>query len=97
MRPLPFEEVARQFESQTSRGPNAFKVEEVRYSRRDDAYNVSFSWANPAGPSHSEIRLVGDGFGVYRTDVHQNRSLSALLGYKAGFSVIVKSDSTFEK
>ena len=97
MRPLPFEEVARQFEEQVSRGPIVFKVEDVRYSAKDDVYNVSFSWPNPAGTSHSEIRLVGDGFGVYRTDVDQNRSLSALLGYKDGFSVIVKSRSIFEE
>ena len=49
-RPLSYEEVAGQFEQQTSVGGVTVKVTDARYSPKEDVYQVSFSWStrNPS-------------------------------------------------
>jgi hypothetical protein len=67
-RPLSFEEVVRQFEQRTSTGGVKVKVTDVRYSKKEDAYEVSFSWSDPKSKqdmSTDNIRLQADGFGRY--------------------------------
>lgn len=66
-RPLSFEEVARQFEQRTSVGLVTVKVMDVRYSSKEDVYEVTFSRNDPTSKQNwsTEIRLQADGFGRY--------------------------------
>jgi hypothetical protein len=98
MHPLPLEEVARQFEAHASLGPVRVKVEDVRYSTKDDAYKIRFSWTDSTTGQtwSSDIKLVGDGFGAYVGTIH-NDPFVKLLGYKNGFPVAIASPSTFAK
>ena len=66
--PLPVEEVARQFEQQLSTPPITVTVEDIRYSPKNDTYQVKFSWVNSTTPtqrSSSEAWITGDGYGRY--------------------------------
>ena len=53
MRPLPEQEVARQFEKKTTLGPVRTTVTDVRYAPKEDAYKVSFSYVISGGPTAS--------------------------------------------
>ena len=98
MRPLPVDEVAKQFKAHASVGEMRVKAQDVRYSPKDDAYRIRYSWneATTGRIWSSEVKLVGDGFGVYAETI-QSSQFAAPLGYKNGFLVSVTSPSTLAK
>lgn len=93
-RPLPPREVARQFEENTTLGPIATSVKDVRYSSASDAYRVKYSWVDSTtGKSwQSDIDLKSDGFGTYYGQIRNDPFLQPL-GQKEFFVVAVKTPS----
>ncbi len=98
MRPLAVDEVARQFESNTTLGPIKTKVRDVRYSPKEDAYRVSFSWVDPQTKQEwsTEVKLTSDGFGGYYGVIHSNE-FTKPLGDTNGYTVGIKAPSSFKK
>ncbi len=93
-RPLPAQEVARQFRENTTLGPISVSVGDVRYSSKADSYKVEYSWtdANTGKTWSSDIELMPDGYGAYY-GVIRNGPFVTPLGVKNGFTVAVKTPS----
>jgi hypothetical protein len=93
-RPLSAKEVARQFQQNTTLGPIAVKVRDVRYSPDKDSYKVDFSWTDATTNKSwsSDIELTADGYGAYYGQI-RNGPFIGPLGYKEAFSVAIKSPS----
>jgi hypothetical protein len=94
--PLAPEEVARQFAEHTTLGPIKTKVNEVRYSPKDDAYLVDFSWtdATTGQTWSSDVQLTSNGFGRYGGQIRNDPFIQPL-GYKEFFLVVVSSKPAF--
>lgn len=93
-RPLPAEEVASQFEQQTTLGPIRTKVKDVRYSQSKDSYKVEFSWNDATSKQDwwSDIELKADGYGAYYGQIRNDPFLTPL-GHTNPYTVLVKSPS----
>ena len=80
LRPLPVEEVARQFEQSTTVGPIKTTVGDVRYSPKEDAYKVQFSWDNAQTNQKwfTDVQLTSDGFGGYYGQITSSEFLQPL-------------------
>jgi hypothetical protein len=98
LRPLPVEEVARQFESNATLGPIKTTVRDVRYSPKEDAYRVTFSWVDSQAKQEwsTDLELRSDGFGQYY-GVIMNGPFIEPLGNTHGFTVLVKAPSALKK
>ena len=93
-RPISVEEVARQFEKQTGSGPVGVKVTGIRYSSKDDAYRVEFSWIDPMTKQNwqSEVQLKADGYGKFFGMIGSDQFMQSL-GYTGHFPVVVETPS----
>ena len=82
IRPLSAEDVAQQLQAYLSAGATPAKVTDVRYSPKEDAYRVQFSWLDPKlGQTwFSELQLVSDGYGKYNGAIGSSDFLKAF-GY----------------
>ena len=91
-RPLPMADVARQFKEQTTLGPIAVVVRDVRYSSAADSYKVDYSWtdATTGQTWSSDVVLKSDGYGTYVGQIHNSQFVQAL-GYNEAFTVAVKT------
>jgi hypothetical protein len=98
MRPLPVEEVARQFEARTKVDQITTTVKDVRYSPKEDAYRVGFSWTDKAAGQtwFTDVKLVSDGFGDYYGKI-LNPEFAQPLGHANGFTVVVQTPSALKK
>lgn len=95
-RPLPPEDVARQFEKKTTFGPLATTATDVRYSVDRDSYKVSFSWTGGTAIRRgSTVELIGDDYGEYYGKIRLSDFLDAQGGGEF-FPVVVKSASPLE-
>ncbi len=67
LQPISPEEVARQFENATTTARITTKVDDVRYSRTEDAYKVIFEWTDKKTNTtwSTDVVLKADGFGAY--------------------------------
>jgi hypothetical protein len=102
MRPLPEQEVARQFEKNTTLGPVRTTVKDVRYAPKEDAYKISFSYVISGGPTASptewtsSVTLSSYGLGAYRGVIQAtefNYALRGLGGSPNFFSISVETPS----
>jgi len=84
VQPLPVQEVARQFQEQTTLGGVTTTVTDVSYSPADNSFLVAFSWTNPASGQRfaSDVRLTGDGYGRYFGQIGSSDYYSLLGGTK---------------
>lgn len=75
VQPLSPEEVASQFESQTTLGSIKTTVRDVRYSPGENAYKVAFSWveSKTAQEWSTEVILTADGFGAYHGKIQSDQ------------------------
>lgn len=98
VQPIPPQEVAKQFESRTSNGSVKTTVSDVRYSPKEDAYQVEFSWIDPATKSNwtTDIRLKSDGFGRYFGSIRSDEYLKAIASNNDTYLVVVESASPLE-
>ena len=93
--PLPPEEVARQFEKNTTLGPISVSVKDVRYSPDSDSYKVDFSWTDSNKTSQTwngDVILNSDGYGAYHGEIRHGPFIKPL-GRKEAYSVVVKTPS----
>jgi hypothetical protein len=94
--PLSAEEVARQFERNTSiaGGRISTKVNDVRYSPAENAYKVTFTWTDSQlGESwSSDVKLKSDGFGTYFGKISNSEFVRPLKN-SDGYLVVVGSPS----
>jgi hypothetical protein len=99
LQPLSPQEVARQFEKQLVFGKFRTKVEDVRYSRNDDAFRVSFSFIDPnTGQNwYTEVKLKNDGYGVYFGQISSTPFLAAVGSNRDSFAVAVKTPSPLKQ
>jgi cell division protein FtsL len=96
LQPLPVQDVAEQFEEQTTLGPIATQVKDVRYSPQEDAYLVEFSWTVKGGqPISTDVKLEGDGFGAYIGRI-PNEEFIKPLGNKDPYTVYIRAPSLLE-
>jgi hypothetical protein len=100
LQPVSREEVARQFESNTSFGPHRTTVTDVRYSQKEDAYRVTFSWVDSTTnkPWSSDLTLrSADGFGNYQgqIDVPEFTKQLSAFGVTGSLRVFVGSPPSF--
>ncbi|MCA9102750.1 MAG: hypothetical protein KDA63_16440 [Planctomycetales bacterium] len=98
LRPLPVEDVAAQFEKQTTLGTITTTVKDVRYSEEHDAYRVSFSWTDSTSVQtwFTDVTLESNGYGQY-LGVIGNGPFVQSLGNTKGLTVLIESPSTFQK
>jgi hypothetical protein len=101
LQPMSAEEVARQFERNASVGPHRTTVTDVRYSQKEDAYRVTFSWVDSTTSKEwsSDLTLRSDGFGLYHGQINVpefTKQLSAF-GVTGSYSVFVGSPSQLIK
>jgi hypothetical protein len=96
--PMVPEEVARQFEQHTNLGPVKAKVGDVRYSKKNDAYKVRFTWTDPWSNQDlsGEVLLQNDGFGKYRGAFVSDQFLKAIGSKLLEFPVEVETPSPFK-
>ena len=93
-RPLTANEVARQFEERTTRGPISVTVRDVRYSPEQDSYKIDFSFTDATSSNSwtSDVRLRSDGYGTYYGEIRADPFVKAL-GFSERFVVSVKTRS----
>jgi hypothetical protein len=101
LQPLSREEVARQFERNTSFGPHRTTVTDVRYSKKEDAYRVTFSWVDSTTnkPWSSDLTLrPADAFGSYQgqIDVPEFTKQLTAFGVTGSCRIFVGSPSMFQ-
>jgi hypothetical protein len=98
LQPLSVDEVARQFQAATTLGPVTTKVSDVRYSPKEDAYRVRFSWtdAKTAQTWSTDVELKNDGFGTYVGAIRNSEFIQPL-GYTDQFFVAVETPSKFSE
>jgi hypothetical protein len=99
-RPMSLEEVARQVVKQTSQNSLKTTVTDVRYSQKEDTYQVEFSWYDSALKQNSstEVRLKADSFGrYYGTILSDSYKQSLGLPTTDVFSVVVETPSAFKQ
>lgn len=93
--PISAESVAKQFVQATNMPATlTTKVNDVRYSPKEDAYLVDFAWKITATGQtwHSDVRLTSDGFGSYYGKILSDQ-FNQPLNRTQPFSVIVSSPS----
>jgi hypothetical protein len=97
-RPLSAEDVAEQFQKNLGAGAVPVKVEDVRYSPKDDAYRIEFSWLDPKSGQNwsTEVRLLSDGYGKY-TGVIASAEFLKALGYTGQMYVTVAKPSPLKQ
>ena len=95
--PLCVQEVARQFKERTHLPPISTDVKDVRYSPRDDAFKVEFSWTNRDTEEtwHTDVKLSSDGYGRYIGTI-RNGPFIEPTGHENGYSVVVESPSQLD-
>jgi hypothetical protein len=100
MRPLSRDEVAQQFERNTSFGSHRTTVTDVRYSQKDDAYRVTFSWVDSTTNKEwsTDLTLRSDGFGLYQgvIDVPEFTKQLSSFGVTGSHRVFVGKSSTLK-
>ena len=100
LQPISVEEVARQFERNTSIGGGRIttKVTDVRYSPEENAYKVVFSWTDSQSGQRwgSDVKLKSDGFGTYFGQI-RNSEFVKFLTTSDAYTVVVESPSTLER
>ncbi len=96
-RPLSAEDVAQQFQKNLGAGAVPVKVTDVRYSAKDDAFRVEFSWVDPKSGANwfTEVQLLSDGYGKYNGVIASTEFLKAL-GYTGQMPVTVAKPSPFK-
>lgn len=94
LQPMSPEEVARQFEKNTTLGMIKTKVGDVRYSPKEDAFRVRFSWTDSTSGETwtSDVKLTADGFGRYFGQI-RNPEFTRPLGYTDSYPVGVETPS----
>ena len=94
-RPLSAEEVARQFETSTKFSTFSTKVQDVRYSPKEDSFLVSFSWDDPTTKTSwsTEVRLKPDGYGRYFGQIRSGEFLKSVGSTNDVYTVVVESPS----
>jgi hypothetical protein len=94
--PLSFQEVARQFKERTTLPPISTEVNDVRYSPKNDSFQVEFSWTNRDTEKtwHTDVKLSGDGYGRYIGTIRNGLFIEPI-GHEDGYSVVVESPSQF--
>ena len=97
-RPLSAADVAQQLQKYLGTGAVTVKVTDVRYSPKEDAYRVQFSWLDPKSGQNwiSEVQLVSDGYGKYNGAVGSTEFLKAI-GYTSQLYVTVAKPSPFKQ
>ena len=96
LQPLPVQEVAEQFEQQTTLNPIATQVKDVRYSPQEDAYLVGFSWTVKGGqPMYTDVKLKGDGFGGYFGRIPNDEFIKPL-GNPDPYVIYIRAPSLLE-
>jgi hypothetical protein len=95
LQPLTLAEVARQLEEQTKSILKTIEVIDVRYSRDENAYHVTFSFedSKAGGKWKTSVILKGDGFGRWSGSIRSDGFLAAA-GNPGGSSypVLVKTE-----
>lgn len=99
MQPMSPQQVARQFERQTTLGKVRTTVNDVRYSQKEDAYKVSFSWLDSNGQHwSSEVLLNPDGFGKYSGEILSSEFVTSVgSGRNNRFAVGVQTPSPLKE
>jgi hypothetical protein len=97
--PISAQAVAQQFEQATSVRKVTTKVDDVRYSRSNDAFQVSFSWNDPASKSRwsSQVVLESDGFGTYFGPIRSSEFLKAIGSNNDSYMIAVQSKSPMQR
>ena len=97
-RPLSAEDVAQQFQKNLGTGAVTVKVTDVRYSPKEDAYRIQFSWLDPKSGQNwiSEAQLNSDGYGKYNGAVGSAEFLKAI-GYTSQLYVTVAKPSLLKQ
>ena len=97
-RPLPEQEVARQFEKNTTLGPVRTTVKDVRYAPKEDAYKISFSYVITGGPTASPTEWTApvtlSSYGLGRVSWCDPKLRSSTYGCSVGWA-IPQSSSPF--
>jgi hypothetical protein len=92
--PMSAAEVANEFEKQTTMGQVVTKVQDVRYSKAEDTYDVEFSFTDGKTQqvSTTGVHLKGDGYGRWSGQIRSDPFLAAV-GRTPGdfYSVSVKT------
>lgn len=100
LQPISVEEVARQFERNTSIGGGRIttKVTDVRYSPAENAYKVNFSWTDSqTGQSwSSDVKLKSDGFGMYFGQIRNSEFVKPLKSSDV-YLVVVETPSALRR
>ena len=97
MQPIAPQVVARAIEQQTTTAKLQTKVEDVRNSKKDDAYKVSISWPDSTGTKWStDVRLQADGYGAYFGRITSGAFLQAIGSTTTEYGVAVETPSPLE-
>jgi hypothetical protein len=100
LQPISAEEVARQFERNTTIGGGRIStnVTDVRYSPAENAYKVDFSWTDSqTGQSwSSDVKLKSDGFGTYFGQIRNSEFVKPLKSSDS-YLVVVETPSALKR
>lgn len=95
--PIPADEVAKQFQDQTSLSNVKVTVTDVRFSDKHNAYRVAFSFVkkNTDKSWSTETNLIGLGFGKYSGQVRSRPYLEAIeIESESPYPVSIQTPST---